>query len=494
MSDMTPLWLDRPRRSHPPVSQDAAYDVLVVGGGITGVVTALLFARSGRSVALVEGREIGAATTGHTTAKVSLLQGTKLSRVLRRNPVSVAQDYVEANREGQAWLRRFCDDHGVAYQVRPAYTYAATRPGELHARAELAAANECGLDATWSDDPGLPFATRGAVRLDDQLQLHPMELLDGLVDQLLAEGGTVNEHSRVTGASRDGDTVRVAVGRATLTADHVVLATSMPILDRGGFFARLQPQRSYAVALRSSWVPPGMYLSADSPTRSIRSAPVDGDELLLVGGNGHVTGRGPSPAGQVEDLVDWARSELGAGETTHTWSAQDHAPVRRLPYVGPLLPGNDRVLVATGFDKWGFSNAPAAALLIAKEVLGDDEPGWGRALRTWTPWEATGLPTSALVNGSVGVRMIDGWLRPALDRKDAPADGEGVVRYDGIRPVAECTVDGVTHRVSAVCPHLHGIVRWNDAERSWDCPLHGSRFDADGSVLEGPTTRPLPPR
>jgi glycine/D-amino acid oxidase-like deaminating enzyme/nitrite reductase/ring-hydroxylating ferredoxin subunit len=489
---MTSLWLDRPRPVRPALDGDTTCDVVVVGAGITGLTTAVRMAGAGLSVVVLEGRTAGAATTGNTTAKVSLLQGTKLRRIRRAHPLALVESYVEANRRGQEWLVDFCRSHGVLVEEQPAVTYATTRVGELRVRAELEVARQVGLAAEWTDDPGLPFAVRGAVRLEDQFQLHPVELVDALADDLETGGGRLFEHSRVHDVSRTSTGVRAETGTGTVTARHLVVATSMPVLDRGGFFARQVPQRSYAAALRPGWVPDAMYLSADSPSRSIRRAAGQDGPLLLVGGHGHVTGRVPSEAQHLADLLDWARTELGGTEVTHTWSAQDHGPAAELPYVGPLLPGDDRLLVATGFDKWGFTNAPAAAGLLTSRVTG--RPRDAGALESWSPWEATGLPKALAANGSVGLRMAQGWLRAYTRGEDRPVEGAGVVGHEAGRPVATCTVDGVTHRVSAVCPHLYGVVSWNDAEKSWDCPLHGSRFAPDGSVLEGPTTEPLAPR
>jgi len=391
-----------------------------------------------------------------------VLQGTRLSRALLTNPPSVVREYVTANREGQAWLRRFCAEHGVAVQERPAWTHATTRLGELRARAEYAAARDAGLDVTW-EVPDLPFETRGGVRLGRQFQLHPRELTDALVAEYTAHGGVVHERSRMLGLERRDDGVHLAVdGGATVVAPTVVLATSQPVTWRGGFFGRLQARRSYAAALRAGWSAPGMYLSADAPTRSLRSVPSDGGELLLVGGEGHVTGRAPSPQQHLDELLAWARDTFDVTEVVATWSAQDQAPVTGLPYVGPALPGQDDVLVATGYDKWGFTNAPAAALALAAHVMGES-PSWARALRSWTPRELAGLPRALGFNGTVGWELAGGWARKATRRTDAP-----------------------------VCTHLGGVLCWNDAEETWDCPLHGSRFDADGSVLEGPATRPLP--
>lgn len=460
---LTPLWSNRRPEPHPPLVGAVDCEVCVVGGGVTGLLTALLLARAGRSVVLLEGRRLGAGATGHTTGKVSVLQGARLSRIASRNPAGVLRGYVAANREGQAWLRRFCHSHGVAVQDRPAHTYATTRRGELRARLELAACRRAGLSAVWSDELDLPFPTRGGVRVDGQFQLHPMELVEALSAQLVAAGGTVHEDSRVRSVQREGDRWAVQGRTTTVRADRVVIATGMPILDRGGYFARQEPERSYAAAFRTSWTAPGMYLSVDPDARSIRSGPTGAENLVLVGGNGHTTGRGPGERRRLDDLLAWARGALPVDEPTHTWSAQDFSPATALPYVGPLLPGEDGLLTATGYEKWGFANAAAAALALTATVQGDRPPGWASALRSWTPREVAGLPTLARFNGGVGLHLAAGWARRAL----TPGDR------------------------APVCTHLGGVLRWNDAEESWDCPLHGSRFADDGAVLEGPATRPL---
>lgn len=459
----TPVWFDRPRpEPRPAAAGRASYDAVVVGGGLTGLLTGLLLARGGRSVAVLEARRLGDGTSGHTTGKVSLLQGTKLSRVVRTNPLGVVRDYVEAGREGQAWLRRYCRDHDVEHRAGHATTYAATRLGELRARAELGVARAAGLDVTWTDRTELPYAVRGAVRLEDQFQLHAMDLIDSLARSLEAEGGHLFEDSRVTGVERGEGRVEVRTAAASLEASTVVLASGQPILDRGAFFARLKPQRSYAAAVTSDWLPEGMHLSSDPQSRSLRSVrTADGAELLMVGGSGYVTGRGDPPR-RLEQLLEWTRETFPGSEVRHVWSAQDQSPVSGLPYVGPLLPGDHRIQVATGFDKWGLTSAPAAALTIAADVLGGEVPSWARALRSWTPREALAAGRAAVFNTEVGYQMACGHAARAFRKDDAP-----------------------------LCTHLGAVLAWNDTEQSWDCPLHGSRFGADGEVLEGPATRPL---
>jgi glycine/D-amino acid oxidase-like deaminating enzyme/nitrite reductase/ring-hydroxylating ferredoxin subunit len=489
---LTSLWRDRHPHSQPSgeVTVGGEYDVIVVGAGITGLTTALLLARAGRSVAVVEARHLGAGTTGGSTAKVSLLQGTVLSRISRRHPDSVVRDYVAANTEGQAWLARFCADHGVEAQRRPAYTFATSGRGRRAARAEYATARKAGLAVTWLDRLDLPFHSTGAARLEDQLQLDPMELLESLAREAAAHGATILEGIRVRHVT-GRDPVRVVADVGAASARTVVVATNMPILDRGAFFARAKPDRSYGLAFRTREpAVDGMYLSADEPSRSLRDAPDPSGSLLLVGGNGHKPGAAVSERQRLDELRHWTDTHFPGAEETHAWSAQDYVPHHALPFVGPVLPGREEVLVAGGYAKWGLTNGTAAALALSGRILGGHQE-WAEVFEPWRSHELRGLVDSARLNGEVGLEMTWGWLRPVVrPGVGAPSDeGQGSVRLDRVgTPTAAARVDGAESRVSAVCSHLGGIVRWNDAERSWDCPLHGSRFRPDGEVLEGPAT------
>ena len=491
---MTSLWLDRSRPSFPPLATDARYDVVVIGAGLTGLTTTLLLATAGRSVALLEARSVGAGTTGNTTAKISLLQGTRLSSIRSTHDASTARQYVEANREGQAWLLHYCAEHEVPYQVRSSYTYATTDKGGRSVHAELEACRESGLPVAQTMDVELPYPITAAVRLDDQAQFDPLDLLTEMVADIVSRGVDVHENSRVR-AVRPGRLTEVATDLATLRADRVVLATGIPIMDRGGFFARLEPLRSYAAVFEVPGpVPQGMYLSADSPTRSVRSVPHGGGELLLTGGNGHVVGRKSGTSRLVEDLTRWTRTHFPGATRTHAWSAQDYHSVHELPYAGPLVPHDDRIMIASGYDKWGMTNAVAAALALSSSLLGGHTE-WATVMRSWSGREVKGAVSALRVNASVGLALGTGWIAPLLHSPEKlnPGEGRGRVERGGLAPVAVCTVDGKTVRRSAVCTHLHGVVSWNDAERSWDCPLHGSRFRPDGSVIEGPATEDLPP-
>jgi glycine/D-amino acid oxidase-like deaminating enzyme len=474
--------------------EQSSADVVVVGAGIAGLVTAVLLARAGQSVLVLEARTAGAVTTGNTTGKLSLLQGTVMSKIVSRHGADIARDYVRGNREGQDWLLRYCEHANIPVQREDAYTYAQSATEVPKARAELVACRLAGLDADWDGDAGVPFPYHGGVRLADQAQFDPMPLLDSLIGELANRGGRLIEGARVRSVSQHHDQLRLQVhtaeGEVEVDARRCVLATGTPILDRGGFFARLKPNRSHSFAFEvPGAITRPMYISAGSPTRSVRYAPVDGGERLIVAGASHTVGRN-NPTAELDELSSWAQKHFPGAVATHRWSAQDYTPIDQLPYVGPILPGNEKIFVATGFNKWGLTAGVAAALVLSGRMLGG-RMDWARAFAAWSPNELTGITTAVQSNLEVGFHMTKGWLMPIVrSRTSTPSEG-GVVTGPPWRLQARCSVDGSQHRVSPVCPHLGGIVNWNDADKSWDCPLHGSRFAPDGTLLEGPATRGL---
>ncbi|MCD2186302.1 FAD-dependent oxidoreductase [Actinomycetospora soli] len=504
------VWLDRELPSHPPLRGELRVDVAVVGGGITGLTTAVALHRAGCSVAVLEARHLGAVASGNTTAKVSVLQGTRASTLAQRHPRDVVDAYVAAHRAGLDWLADRAEGVDCGFERAPAVTFSTAgrdSAGARAVRAEADALRAAGLPATLDADLDLPFGVSEAVTLADQVQFDPVPYLHDLARELVDAGHPVHEGTRVRSVSLGasfplgpaplrsvsrGPTPELRTDHGRVLADRVVLATGIPVLDRGLYFARVEPARSYAQAARvrdPEGLPSGMYLSADSPTVSIRTVVVDGERLLQTGGFGHRVGTDTPMSHHERDLADWTAQHWPLDAITHRWSAQDYEPEDGLPFVGPM-PLQPRVLVATGFAKWGMTGGTAAGLALADHLVGRDNP-WAPTFAADRVPRLRSAPQLARANGQVARYLATGWAKPDLPSRTPLAEGEGRVETTRRGKVGRCRVGGVEHEVGAVCPHLGGVLAWNDAAASWDCPLHGSRFAPDGAVLEGPVTEGL---
>ena len=442
------LWLEgRSRDVRPRLDRDIAADAVVVGAGIVGLTTALLLEREGLDVVVLEMRHVGAGATGYTTAKLSSLHGLAYGQLAKSVGRDGARTYGEANEAGIARVFELAEELDIDCDLRrkPNHTYAEDAAEVEKLCEEAALARELGLPASYVEDTDLPFGVAGAVRFEDQAEFHPVKYLDGIAAALR---GPLHEDTRVTGIG--SGRVNTAAG-PRVTAQHAVVATHSSFLDRGLYFARCHPERSYVVAGRVPDRPAGMYLSTESPAHSIRA---HGD-WLLVGGESHRTGQADAPQ-RYERLSAWARERFGL-EPELRWATQDQMPLDGVPYVGRHDPLSPDVWVATGFKKWGLAMGTAAAELLSARIAGREHP-----------WSELFDPNRVRVRTSAA----------AFVRENANVAFHFVA-------------DRVTKRGAPRCTHLGCLLDWNAAEETWDCPCHGSRFAATGEVIEGPAVRPL---
>ena len=474
------LWLETAPAApvFAPLDTDVTADVCVVGAGIVGVTVALLLQEAGARVVLIDAGRTGRGVTGHTTGKVSSQHGAIYARLQAKHGPRAAQLYGAANEAALDWIEGRAVD--CDFRRRPSYVYGSRDELER----EAAAAAAAGLPASLVEETPLPFAVEAAVRFDHQAEFHVSKYLLGLLNGL----SPIYEH---THAVQVGDAVRTPGG--TITAGHTILASHFPFPDRSLAFARAHPQRSYAIACRIAGTPPdGMFLSADAPTRSIRAVPLESEELLLVGGEGHRPGTGGDTEAHYAALESFAREHWDVRSVDYRWSAQDPVTVDSLPLVGRMTPFEDRVLMATGFGKWGLTGGTAAALLLADLVLGRSNA----YADLFTP-NRLNLRASASAfvkeNVPVAAHLIGDRVRKRGSRSlEDLQPGEGdIVRHRGEKVAGHRAEDGTLFAVSPTCTHMGCQVQWNRAERSWDCPCHGSRFGPDGTVLEGPATHRL---
>ncbi|WP_135828527.1 FAD-dependent oxidoreductase [Halorussus halobius] len=501
------LWTaTTPGTDYPALDGDLRVDTAVVGGGIVGVTAALECAEAGREVALLEADRVVEGVTGKTTAKVTAQHGLVYDSLVEQRGRETTRAYAEANAAAIAEIASRVDERDVDcdFQRLPAYAYgdaggdAADHRRKLRREASVAA--DLGLPASYVADPPFPEDAPGAVTFADQAQFHPRKYLLDLAEAIPEEGSHVFEGTKATGiadaSEGSDDRCRVETERGTVTAENVVVATHFPIEDPAFYFARQFPKRSYVLAVRLADEPPeGMFYRDAEPHFSVRPHPTDDGTLTLVGGQNHKTGQGGSTEERYRSLLAQARERFDVASVEYRWSTQDFVSADDVPFVGELGPTTDEVYVGTGFGGWGMTNGTAAGLMLAEFARGET-PEWADAFDPMRFDPGAGTKELLTENLEVATAFATDWARALLGGEApvvAPGEGE-VVRRDG-RPLAVSRDDdGDLHVRSAVCPHLGCVVRWNDGERSWDCPCHGSRFSADGAVLDGPAAEDLPER
>jgi glycine/D-amino acid oxidase-like deaminating enzyme/nitrite reductase/ring-hydroxylating ferredoxin subunit len=493
-------WMDStPSTAHPPVTGDVEVDVAVIGGGIAGICTAWELARAGRQVAVLEADRIVAGTTGYTTAKLTAQHGLIYDRLRSAFNAETARRYAASQVDAIDRVVAVVAELGIDCDLErlPAYTYVTAAGQVEQIRSEVDAAAAAGLPASLVTDTGLPFEVAAAIRVDDQAQFHPRRYLLALAEDLTRHGGRIFERTRITGLD-EGEPCRLTTeSGATVTAGDVVIATHYPIFDRAALFTRLVPRRELVVAapIAAEDDPGGMYVTTEDNTRSVRTAPYRNGQRLLI-----ITGEHFKPGADGVDerwrrLTRWTLDHFDTDGLAYHWAAQDNTTTDTMPYVGRFHPGADHVWVATGFNAWGMSNGVMAGRLLAALVSGETLP-WADVYDPRRVHPTVEAGTFLKANVTVAGHFIGDRLRPShLDSPDdVPAGIGAVIRIAGQRCAVYRDNDGDLHSVSATCTHLGCTVAFNDAEQSWDCPCHGSRFDPDGAVLQGPATKPLPPR
>ncbi len=480
-----------PARPFPQLEGDIAADVAIIGGGIVGVTTARLLKDRGVKVALVEARGIGEEVTGKSTAKITSQHSIALTVIAGKFGEESARLYAEANETGVRTICELAQRHGIDCNLarRPAFTYTNDEAEAGRIEAEAGMAIRFGLPASVTRDTGLPFAVLAAMRWDDQAQFHPVKYVKGLAATVPGDGCHVFERSRVT----DWDPRRIATGHGSVSARHIVMATHLPLGKTGLFFAENFPHMHPVIMGRAEAgrVPDGMYISVEKPRHSARGhRDDDGQMWMIFTGPNFTHGQVDEERAAFAEIEGFAAGYFGV-TPDYRWTNEDYTSLDHVPYVGRSSSHEEGYLVATGFNAWGISNGTAAAMLIADLIEGRDN--------SWLElFDATRIKPVAgarqFVAGTAGTasHLIGGYLAKKPRGFDALGPGEAaILKVDGKNVAGFRDESGGLHAVSAVCTHMGCLVGWNETDRTWDCPCHGSRFALDGEVIHGPAVSPL---
>lgn len=492
-------WLEHEFPRYPSLLEDKQTEVGVIGGGIVGILTAYLLAKAGKQVTLIEARELLSGVTGNTTAKVTAQTSMIYNELISTFGEEKARLYYDANTEGMHSIEQIAKELSIDcdWETKDASIYASTAKGLKQLEKEARAYETLAIDGVLTNGQvnELPFKTTGALTMPDQAQFHPVKFLAPLLNEIERLGGSVYERTRAIKVCKGKMRVHLESG-FSLDCDKVVVATHYPFNDfQGLYFSKLSIERSYSlVATTDAPLVNGMYISAESPSRSLRSVRNDkGEDFLLIGGDGHQTGKS-SEANQehYQNLEDFGKRYFAIKDIPNHWSAQDMTTLDKVPYVGQMIRSTPNILLATGFNKWGMAMGAVAAKVLTDNVLNKPNVYADLFNPLRNKLKAKDVQQFTWKNTAVGKDLVvTKAKRPTMTPDDLEPDQGGLVSVDGKKVGGYRDAKGHVHLVKTTCTHMGCGLNWNDAERSWDCPCHGSRFTYAGEVIDGPAVKPL---
>jgi glycine/D-amino acid oxidase-like deaminating enzyme/nitrite reductase/ring-hydroxylating ferredoxin subunit len=480
----------------PPLKDDLRVDVAIIGGGIVGITAAYLLKKKGYKVAVLESDKILHGTTGHTTAKLTSQHGLIYHKLISKFGEEKAKEYADANESSIQFVSDIIKENGIEcnYEVCPSYVYTSSKEYIKKIEEEVEAASKLGINSAYVEKIPLPFDTICAVRFDNQAKFHPLKYLLALSSKITEEGSDIFEHTTVVDIKQEHNSKSEVITRdgKKVTSDFVIIASHYPCYDGlGMYFARMYIEKSYLIGLKiKDKFSEAIFINAESPTRSLRTANTGENEILLVGGENHITGSEKDTNIHYESLANFSKENFNLDKILYRWSTQDCMTVDGVPYVGKLTSKTEDIFVATGFGKWGMTNGTAAARILTDHIIKGESP-WQEV---YNPSRFDVLAASGKFiahNLDVANNYIGGKIASVpKDIKLKSGEAE-VIKTDEGKMGAYKDENGKLHLVNITCTHLGCELVWNDAEKTWDCPCHGSRFTFDGENVEGPAFIPL---
>lgn len=446
------------------LEEDITVDVCIIGGGITGISSAYYLAKEGFKVAVLEKDRICSKTTGGTTGKVTSQHHLFYDYLINSQSKDFAKKYLKANEEAIKNIEKIVQEEQIDcdFERKSAFVFTKDLGHLQKIKDEADAAKSLGMDAKFTNEIEVLGKIEGAVEFPDQAQFNPVKYVQGLAKCVLENGGEIYENTKVVDYEKDGEGFIVKAeadgNLRKILAKYVVVATRYPIFNVPGFhFIKMYQELEYAIAVKSDVTLNGMYVSSEVPTVSFRDCEQNGQKYIIIVGNGHKTGERTENNG-FGVLEDFAKKYFPEAEIEYKWNAEDCVGLDKIPYIGQYSEVRENMYVATGFKKWGMTSSNVAARIIADKIMGRENK-----------YEEIFWSTR---------------VEPIKNREEM----KNILKEVG-ESVIMPRVKG--EKGKKYCAHLGCELTWNEVTQTWDCPCHGSRYEHDGKLVEGPSVHDL---
>lgn len=474
---------------------DIETDVCIIGAGIFGITCAYYLSKQGLKVTVLEKDFVGSKTTGHTTGKITSQHGLFYKYLVDAYDEKFAKDYLDANEEAIKNIKDIIDTENIKcdFKIQNNYVYATTEKEYNALKLEQSALDRIGFNCEFVTKAGLPFDIKGAICFKNQAQFNSIKYLDGLCKAILSKGGSIFTGTTAFDVQKINDTYTTFCSDFTVKSKYVIVATHYPFINFPGFyFTKLYQSSSYLIAIDpKKTLFNGMYISAAEPAFSFRTANYEGKELLLIGGGEHRTGEPPSYEYTYGALEDVAKKYYPDCEVLFRWDTRDCISLDKIPYVGHYSSLMPHVFVGTGFKKWGMTLSNVAANIVADEILQKEN----KYAYLFNPSRLSAFKNrdefkNILVQSANS--LVFDKFRPAQMNFDEIANNSGsIIEINNQKVGIYKDPNGKIFAVKPICTHLGCQLSWNDVDKTWDCPCHGSRFDFSGKNLYDPAIKDL---
>ncbi|RCH55203.1 oxidoreductase [Mucilaginibacter hurinus] len=473
---------------------DNVYDVLVIGGGITGITTALLLQQQGKNVVLAEAKTIGFGTTGGTSAHLNTFFDATYPEIDSDFGADASKLLAQGGIEAMAFIEEMVKKYAIDcdHEYKDAYLFSQNEDESKQLDDILTSSNNAGIKVTQVDTNGVNVPFEKSILFKNQGQFHPLKYISKLAEEFVNAGGVILENTFINDIKSDDEIHIATSGDLSIKAFNMVYATHMPP-GITLFNFNCAPYRSYviSVTLADDNYPDCLAYDMKEPYHYFRTHTVDGKKHLIVGGEDHKTGH-DDPEKAFEELETYVRQHYKVTSVNHKWSSQYYVPADLLPFIGRLPMAANNVFAATGYNGNGMMFGTLAGKILADLIAGKQNP-YAKLFSPSRIKPIAGFSEFVKENADVAYRFVtDRFSAEEIDSlKTLEKDSGAIVKYNDQKLAVYKDAEGGIHALSPVCTHAGCVVNFNASEKTWDCPCHGGRFDIDGNVLTGPPMKEL---
>lgn len=493
---MSSLWIETTKDEIDlkPLEQDEETEVCIIGAGLFGLTTAYYLTQCGKKVIVVEKGQIGEKVSGNTTGKITSQHDLFYSHLIDDYGEEYAKKYLEANEQAIKNIKQIIEREQIEceFKEKKAYVYTTNQDEVIEIEKEVQAVNKLGKNAKFVTNIDLPFKIKGAIEFEGQAQFHPRKYMIGLAKAILKQNKIYN-YTTVLDVKKEEESFKVYTDRGNIKAKYVVLASHFPILNVPGFyFVKMYQGTSYLIAVETkSKLPQGMYINVKEPIYSFRTANYNGKEVLLVGGVGHRTGEPVEDREYYDQLERKAKEMYPDSKVLFKWNTRDCISLDKIPYIGEFSTVMKNIYVGTGFKKWGMTFSNVAANIVTDKIMGNKNEFEDIFIATRMKpvknrWEVENMLKETVNSIALNKFKIDPYNIDMIKN-----DNGAIIEIEGENVGIYKDINGNVYAVKPNCSHLGCLLAWNNLDKTWDCPCHGSRFDYKGKAIYEPAIKDL---